>query len=423
MFWALVIYTYLLLMTGSLVVTHSYWKARQLHRKQMAAVMVGVLPPWLANLFYVLELEIIHGLDPTPFAFTFSGLVFAWAIFRLRLLKLVPIARERVLDLMQDAVIVLDQEDRVVDLNPSGLHLALSYKGRIWGRRLAKALPELAMEASQRKPGENQVEFTYGGLRPSRIYEVRTTPLFDQEEAYIGKVLILRDVTEHQRAEQALIQSEAKHRSILESIEEGFYEVDRHGRFTMVNRAMCDLMGQNRYKLLGNDIRDYMRKEQALAVTEAANQIYRSGHSMGSMEWLFSTPGGDLVQMESSVTLIKTKDGKISGFRGICRDVTTRKKAEEERILREKYQAAIETAGAACHELNQPLQSILILIELILTTVGPDTALQPKFQQLVTESNRMAKITRRLINLTDYRTRNYVGDMKILELVDDPERN
>ena len=423
MFWAMIAYCYLLLLGGALFVARSYLRARQLHRRQLWAVLIGLAPPWAANALYVMNFDPLSGLDLTPFAFTFSGLVFAWAIFRLRLLKLVPIAREAVLDQMQDAVIILDREERVMDLNPPGMGLSSVKRGRLLGRPVAQVLPELAAAAVRRTPQESRVEFKADGGDRSLIYEVRATPLYDQEESYIGRVLILRDITQRERAARALIRSEAKYRNILESIQEGYYEVDPQGRLLMMNKSMGRLIGRDPDDLLGRDIREFMDRAHARAVTEIVNDVYNTGRSQVAFDWRLNSADGHMRLIESSISPIKDKGGRTTGFRGVCRDVTSRKKAEEERVLREKFQAAIETAGAACHELNQPLQSILILAELLISNSQPDDAMQAKYRQLMAESSRLAEITRRLISITDYRTRQYIGETQILDLSKEAKRS
>lgn len=423
MFWALIAYCYLLLLGGAWFVARAYLRAKQLHRRQLWAVLIGVAPPWAANALYIMNFDPLSGLDLTPFAFTFSGLVFAWAIFRLRLLKLVPIAREAVLDQMLDAVIILDREGRVVDLNPPAIRLSSVKRGRLLGRPVDQIMPELAPAAGEHGFQESRVEFAPDGSGRGLIYEVRATPLYDQEDSYIGRVLILRDITQRERAARALVRSESKYRNILESIQEGYYEVDPQGRLLMMNKSMGRLIGRDPDELLGRDIREFMDHVHAKAVTEIVNNVYSTGRSQVAFDWRLNTADGQRRLIESSISPIKDKDGRTTGFRGVCRDVTSRKKAEEERILREKYQAAIETAGAACHELNQPLQSILILAELMLSHAGPDDAMRAKYNQLITESSRMAEITRRLISITDYRTRQYIGETKILDISKDAKRS
>ncbi len=77
-----------------------------------------MIAPWLGNALTIFGLKPFPGLDFTPFAFTISGLAVAWSLFRFRLFNIIPVAREAVIESMRDAVIVLDEQGRIVDLNP-----------------------------------------------------------------------------------------------------------------------------------------------------------------------------------------------------------------------------------------------------------------------------------------------------------------
>jgi PAS domain-containing protein len=80
--------------------------------------LLGISVPWISNIISVAELSPMPRLDLTPLAFTVAGVMFAWGLFRFRLLDLVPVARDLVIETMTDGLIVLDARDRVVDVNP-----------------------------------------------------------------------------------------------------------------------------------------------------------------------------------------------------------------------------------------------------------------------------------------------------------------
>jgi len=101
----------------------------------------------------------------------------------------------------------------------------------------------------------------------------------------------------------------------------------------------------------------------------------------------------------------------------IVKDITDRKRAEEERLQKEKLQAALEMAGAACHELNQPLQAIMGYAELLVIEVSEEDESPQKLLRRIREQvARMAHITRKLNNITRYRARDYLDDVKIIDL-------
>ena len=80
-------------------------------------IILGAIVPWIGNLLYLSRALPVTGLDLTPIAFTVSGACFTFGIYRYRLFGLVPVARDMVVDSMDDGVIVLDAQRRLVDLN------------------------------------------------------------------------------------------------------------------------------------------------------------------------------------------------------------------------------------------------------------------------------------------------------------------
>jgi len=111
------------------------------------------------------------------------------------------------------------------------------------------------------------------------------------------------------------------------------------------------------------------------------------------------------------------KDGDVEQVGIVSHDITDRKRANQERILREKLQGVLEMAGAVCHELNQPLQAISGHSELVLMDLPEDSPLYKKIKTMNEQIDRMAKITRKLMEITRYETGDYAGGTKIDEIV------
>jgi len=146
----------------------------------------------------------------------------------------------------------------------------------------------------------------------------------------IGFYGVSRDRTEQKRAEEALRQSEEKYRTILEDIEEGYYEVDLAGNFTFFNDSLCKIQGYTRDELMGMNNREYMDKETVKRVYKIFNTVFRTGKGAKIHDWHIIRKDGSKRAVEASVSLIRDAEGKKTGFRGVIRDITERKRAEEE---------------------------------------------------------------------------------------------
>ena len=137
------------------------------------------------------------------------------------------------------------------------------------------------------------------------------------------------DITERKRTEEQLRESEEKYRNILENIEDGYFEVDLAGNFTFFNPSLCRILGYPREEMPGMNNRVFMDAENAKKVFRAYNEVYVTGIPTKGFDWETIRKDGARTYIEVSVSLIARPGEKPTGFRGIARDVTERKKAEE----------------------------------------------------------------------------------------------
>jgi PAS domain S-box-containing protein len=131
------------------------------------------------------------------------------------------------------------------------------------------------------------------------------------------------------RAEEALKRSEEKYRTILESIEDGYYEVDLSGNITFFNDPVCKLFGYEPSELIGINNRQYMDPETARNVQREFNKVFRTGESSSDFSYEINRKDGEKRFVEASISLIRNPEAEPEGFRGIIRDVTERRKAKE----------------------------------------------------------------------------------------------
>jgi len=161
----------------------------------------------------------------------------------------------------------------------------------------------------------------------------------------LGFVTSSRDITERKRAEEALGQSEEKYRTILEEMEDAYFEVDLGGHFTFVNNSGCRDLGYSREELIGMSYKGFTVKDNIESVFQVFNEVYRTGVPNKGFPWKTIRKDGSLGFAETSVSLLRDEKGEIIGFRGVGRDVTERKEAEEKlRQSRENYRALFDSS-------------------------------------------------------------------------------
>jgi PAS domain-containing protein len=197
-FWLFFTFAYALLALGVWLLLWATARAPDLYRRQAAVMLVGALLPWIGNVLFIARLTPLPHLDLTPFAFTLSGLVFWWGIRRVRLLDVVMVAREAIFEGMNDGVLVLDRDRRIVDFNPAAGRAVAVPVGPAIGRPVFELVPALS---SLGEAGEMHAEVVLGPPHARRHYDLLASPLHRGGPAG-GWLVVLRDVTERKRIEE-----------------------------------------------------------------------------------------------------------------------------------------------------------------------------------------------------------------------------
>ncbi len=140
-----------------------------------------------------------------------------------------------------------------------------------------------------------------------------------------------------------LQESEEKYRTIIESTEEGYFEIDLAGNLTFFNESLCKISGYSQGELKGMNYRDYATPETAERMYQVFNEIYRTKKPARVMDYEVVRKDGSAIVLGMSASLIQDATGELIGFRGVVRDVTERKRAEEAlRASEERYRTVLE---------------------------------------------------------------------------------
>jgi PAS domain S-box-containing protein len=212
------------------------------------------------------------------------------------------------------------------------------------------------------------------------------------------------EIEERKRIEEALQKSEEKYRTILQSIEDGYFEVDIAGNFTFFNDATCKLLQYSKNELMGMNNRQYMDKENAKKVFKVFNQVYITGKPSKGFDYEIIKKDGSKGHIEVSVSLIKDSEGQSIGFRVLARDITERKQAEREKKKLEiqfqhvqKMEAIGTLASGVAHDFNNLLTTISMSAELALIKFVKDNRLRTIIEDIKKATQRGASLTSQLL--------------------------
>ncbi len=350
-YWVNILYSYLLMIFGVVWLIFSLGWATQLYRQQIFFLLLFSLLTWVGNLVYIVGLT-PYGIDLTPLTFALSGLLIAWGLFRYRILDIAPVARDVIVENMQDGVIVLDPQSRVVDLNPAARSLIGREVSEIIGWPVFQflshwpALEELCHQQSEWSEPGVQIDLPLENDRVGeRIFNLRVSPLRDNRGRLTGRVMIWRDITDVRRAEEEL-------RKLSRAVEQSGSAIiitDLDGYIEFVNPAFTQITGYTLEEAIGQHTR-------LLKSGEHSPEFYRElWETIGRGEvWhgemINRKKDGRLYWEAATISPVKDEEGRITHYLAIKEDITERKRIEaalvqeqlkSEELLRNILPAAI----------------------------------------------------------------------------------
>ena len=176
-------------------------------------------------------------------------------------------------------------------------------------------------------------------------------------------VCTAREMEEYRIAEGASRRSEEKYRTILEDIEEGYYEADLAGNFTFCNDSICRIWGYPKQELIGMNYRQYTDEEYANRLYQVFNQVCSTGESVKRLDLEVIRKDGTKAFTEATVSPLRNLEGKPIGFRGVARDTIERKRAEEALKKSEKEAKRLAQENAIMAEIGRIVSSTLNIEE------------------------------------------------------------
>ncbi|HEX9090914.1 MAG TPA: histidine kinase N-terminal 7TM domain-containing protein, partial [Anaerolineales bacterium] len=362
-FWVLMIFSYTLLLLGSIKLATSLFGVVRLQRWQFILTLLAILLPWIGNFLYVTGLSPEHFLDWTAFLFLISGVLFSVSLFRFHLVNILPIAQEAVFAGLLDCVLVLDLNNSVVDMNPSARELVNHPGKEAYGKNLSQVMPKVVDHISQ---AGNQVDYkaelVQGEGQTKEYYDLRISLLADPYSNPIGRVVVLHKITQHKKdqaelerardqleavvsvrteelrraidqLQQELVQrtlAEKRFEDVIESAPDAMFVLDQSGKILLINALAERLFGYPRQELMGMDIAanlipERFRERQRKYFVDFMENPLNNQSSFG-VDLFGKRKDGSEFPMEVDLSRLDTTNGYWVAIN--IRDISERKQVE-----------------------------------------------------------------------------------------------
>jgi len=210
---------------------------------------------------------------------------------------------------------------------------------------------------------------------------------------------------------------------------------DSKGVITDANKAFFDLLGLPKKEVIGNMVASFAVTEEQTYESTTGEQVHigreffdRTRDNISTLftegkirNWVSYYLRNDkkVVPVDMNIVLLYDDDFELTGSVGVIRDITEHKINQlliEKAHRAEKLSAIAEIAGAAAHELNQPLTSVMASAAMLRRVGDNESERSRLLDAIENESDRMASIIRKLSKVTKYQTKKYVGEAKIVDL-------
>jgi PAS domain S-box-containing protein len=322
-----------------------------------------------------------------------------------------------------DGIVVIDAEGRLLFSNPHARTIT-GYEEADWrGQPLSSVFADEEGMAAKLRAGFLRGEFPQGVDIPVRrkngdivIVSVNFNSVLREEGAVLCS---FRDVTTDRQVEAELIKTKDFLQRVIDSSVDAIISADMKGRVVLFNRAAERIYGTTAAEMLGRHVSSLYPEGGAVNVMKL---IREGGGRVEGIRIDVVDNEGAHVPVAFSGALIFDRDTAV-GSVGIFTDLREKMRMEQrlhraqEQLIAQERQAAIaELAGAAAHELNQPLTSVMNYATLLKRTLQKETSAYTAADVIETESARMADIVRKIGKITKYETKSYVGTQKILDL-------
>ncbi|RMH02287.1 MAG: PAS domain S-box protein [Chloroflexi bacterium] len=363
-FWVHTTYSYSLLLLGTILLFNMFLRSASIYRRQVGTTLIGAIAPWIINIMNIAGFRPIPFVDLTPFAFLFTGIMLAWALFGFKMLDLTPIARNRIIEHMNEGVLVLDAQNRIVDINPAAAKVLQLSPSSVIGKSAAEALADWSSLVDRfRHVHQTNTEITIGEKQAQQHFELRISPLKDDKGKVSGRLILFHDITNRKKTEEA-------YTLLLERSLQGLVII-QDDRITFANQRLADILGYNIEELKDkpySQLLSIVHPDDRPIVLQRYEARKAGKPAPLQYDYRIITQDGTTRWLEQIASVVQHQ-GKPAIQVAIV-DITERKEIETTlRAAKEAAEAANQAKSTflanMSHELRTPLSAIIGYAELL----------------------------------------------------------
>ncbi len=197
-------YSYILLFCGTVMLITAVKSYHAMFRGQFIAVLAAALAPWMGNVTYLTGIT-PPWIDTTPLFFTVTGALLSWGLTRFHLLDIAPIAYDTLFMNMTDGVLVLDDGNRIVNMNPAAKTILNAEHIGIGSHVMAIPMVTTDLVERIREPSGGRMELSFQNGQQTRWIDVRISKVLNRLGQIKGRLFVFRDISDRKRLEDELL--------------------------------------------------------------------------------------------------------------------------------------------------------------------------------------------------------------------------
>ncbi|SIR66948.1 PAS domain S-box-containing protein [Haladaptatus litoreus] len=298
---------------------------------------------------------------------------------------------ERVVETIDDGIYVLDSDHRFTMVNSGFTSMTEYGHDELIGAHAEVVFGDDLLEIEEARQTESELgnspvsnfEEDISTASGSSLTVANRFTLFKHESGEIGRVGVVRDVTERKKREREL----ERYAKIIDAVGEPVYELDAQGRVTFVNEPLVERTGYEKEELLGQHVSIGLDKR---TITEAESKIadlFADGaNGTTTLEYELVTKNGERIPAENRISLLTDEDGGIRGSAGVVWDMSDRVERERELERQIQQQRVVTELGKRALEDRDIDMLLADAAEQVADTLNNDYA---KILELDTETNEL----------------------------------